>query len=215
MKKLFTALACALIAPACLTTGLWDWAADSHPTDATPVSSGVDGEGRTVILVALDGAAKPAFSLRVPADWRDRVTVSVGGTGETIHSPLYLAPRPVPSGILESLTPTEEPWFLSHEPETSSIDVLVESAGGRLVVATAKLPSETHWERRITAGVLTVPALALDAVGALCTFIFFELINPATWLVDADEQEEWREREDEAPGVDPPSKLIHPARGPS
>ena len=216
MKKLTAALLCALLAPACLTQGLWDWAADTYPMDAKPVNSGVDEDGRTIILVAVDGAAKPAFSLRVPVDWRERVSVSVGGTGETIHSPLYLSPRPVPRGILDQLAPTEEAWFLSHEPETDSVDVLVESEGGHLVVATAKLPSEAHWERRVTAAILTAPAFVVDAVAFVCTSIFLSWLDLDTWLVDTEDQEDWDDQseEDDSP-VDPPSGLIHPARGPS
>jgi len=215
MKKLTAALLCALLAPACLTAGLWDWASDTYPGSPTPVSSGVDTDGTIIILVATSGEEEPSFSLRVPVNWSERIAVPIGDTGETVHSPLYLAREPVPHDKLAGLTPSSEGWFLSHEPETASVDVLVESGGGYVVVGTAELPSEAHWGRRITAAVLTPPAFAVDTVVIVTAFLFFSWLDlefPWPWKIDPQDQE--RSRDNDSP-AEKPSGLITPAHGPS
>jgi len=218
VKKTLVVLLTSLLAPACLTQGLWDWAADTYPTDAVPLNSGVDADGVTVILVALDGRDEPAFSLHVPADWKERVKIPVGDTGEVLHSPLYLSRGHAPEGALAGLSPTDETWFLRHEPETGSIDILTESGGGHLVVATADLPSEPHWGRRATATVLTAPAFVVDSLVIVGAFLFFSWLEfefPWPWEINSDDEDSQSESSNDSSPVEPPSGLIHPARGPS
>ncbi len=217
MKKLTAALLCALLAPACLTAGLWDWASDTYPGSPTPVSSGVDTDGTIIILVAISGEEEPSFSLRVPVNWSERIAVPIGDTGETVHSPLYLAREPVPHDKLAGLTSSTEGWFLSHEPETASVDVLVESGESYVVVGTAELPSEAHWGKRITAAVLTPPAFAVDTVVIVTAFLFFSWLDfdfPWPWNIDSGYEKRDDDRDSDSQ-VEPPSGLITPAHGPS
>ena len=220
MQKLFTALLCAILFPACLTAGLWDWASDTYPGSPTPVNCGVDTDGTTVILVAISGETKPSFSLRVPVNWSERIEVPIGETGETVHSPLFLAREPVPHDTLSALTPSPVDGFLSHEPETASIDVLVESGSGYVVVGTAKLPNEAHWEKRVTAAVLTPVTFAVDTVVLVTAFLFFSWLDfefPWPWKIDSGSASDDRHEhnKDSNSNVETPRGLITPAHGPS
>ncbi len=206
--------------PASLTASLWEWAGDTHPINPTPVSCGVDVDGTTVILVAVDGKEDPLFCLRVPVNWRERTTIPIGDTGETVHSPLYLAREPVPHGALAGLTPAPDGWFLSYEPETDSADVLVESGSGYVVVGTAELPSEAHWGKRVTAAVLTPATFTVDTVVIVTAFLFFSWLDfefPWPWKIDSgyDDEDSHDHDDDSDSKVETPSGLITPAHGPS
>ncbi len=172
MRRLTKVLLCALLLPACITNEIWDWANDTHPVNPQPISCGVDADGTTVILVAVAGEDQPAFCLRVPVDWSERTKIPIGESGESVHSPMYLTRESVPVGVLSELEPAPEEWFLSHEPETGSFDVLVMRDEGHVVVGTAELPSEAHWGRHLTATILTPVTAAADCVVIVGTFLF-------------------------------------------
>ena len=210
MRRILTAVLCALLFSACLTTDLWHWASDTHPGSPTPVSCGEDTDGSTVILVAVDGDEDPSFCLRVPADWRARTAVPVVATSNTIRSPLYLSRAPVPQGVPAGLTPAPDEWFLSHNLESTSFDILVGSGSDYVVVGTAELPSKVHWEKRIAAVVLTPAAVAFDVVAAILAITVKTGISPWTW---GDHDHEGASGNDSP--AEQPSGLIHPAHGPS
>jgi len=216
MRRLTIVLLCALLLPACLTTGLWEWAGDTQPTSPRPINCGMDADGATVILVAAAGEEQPTFCLRVPVNWRDRIQIPVGESGESVHSPLFLSPEPVLAGALADLEPAPEEWFLSHEPETGSVDVLVSNDGGYLVVGTAELPAEVHWERRLVAAVLTPATVAVDTVvmvSALLFFIWIDFDFPWPWKIDS--EDESGASSDPKPPSGSDTGLIFPAHGPS
>jgi hypothetical protein len=216
MRRLTLLILCALLLPACLTQGLWSWAGDTRPSTPQPISCGVDANGTTIILVGVAGEEDPSFCLRIPADWRERIEVPIGSSGATVHSPLYVSPEPVPASGLVPLTPAPEEWFLSHEAATGSVDVLTPHNGRFTIVATADLPTEAHWGRRITAVALTPPALLLDTVTILLASTFFlwlDISYPWPWRIDSHHSSD--ASDSSSPPSDPGTGLITPAHGPS
>jgi len=213
MRELTLALLCALLLPACLTQGLWAWAGDTHPVNPHPVSCGVDADGTTIILVAVADEAQPSFCLRVPVNWRDRrVQIPIGATGDSIHAPMFLRPEPLPSNALAALTPAPEEWFLSHEPETGYIDILVSEDGGYTTVGTAELPTKVDWGRRIIALALTAPTLVIDVAAFLSSKILHSLQFDMFELWGHENGESSHSTE---PAAEPDTELIHPSHGPS
>lgn len=212
MKELCISLLCALSMTACLTTEVLNWAGDSQPLTPRPIQCGVDADGSTVILVSVDGDEQASFSLRVPPDWQSRTQIPVGEDGESIHSPLYLEREPVLEVTLE---PAPEEWFLRHEPESGSLDILAESGGGYVVVGTAELPSDANWGRRLAATILTPVTVLIDSaamVGGFLISLWLHTEFPWPWGADS--------HDDSGGGYssDPPepsSEFIFPAHGPS
>ena len=218
MLRFITISLTVLLLPSCLTQGLWEWAGDTRPVEPVPVSCGQDTDGSTLILVAVEGKEKPSFCLRVPLNWEELTEVPIGEAGETVHSPLYLAHEPVPQSAHSELTPAPREWFLRHEPEAGSVDILVESGGGYTVIATAALPSEAHWGRRLTAAVLTPATVTVDCAVFVGTILFFAWLGiESPWISDDgfyDDEEDYESPAgSDSPGE--PSGLIHPARSPS
>ena len=126
---------------------------------------------------------------------------------------MFLRPEPLPSNALAALTPAPEEWFLSHEPETGYIDILVSEDGGYTTVGTAELPTKVHWGRRITAVALTAPSLVIDGVAVFLSFTIL-------FFLQIDMFEPWRHENGESshstePTAEPDTELIHPSHGPS
>ena len=209
MRKLVAVTCLTLLLPACLTGQIWDWASDSYALTPEPVAAGLDSDGVLNILVATGGDSSPSFSLKIPSDWRAQTQSSVESKGDSLHIPLLLTLSSLPAGGVNSLTPTEEEWYLRHDFESGSIDVLTAQGDGHLTVGTAQLPSERHWGRITTATLMTPVTLAVDTFTFLTTLIFF------SWLEQPFTSDEDEHSTDSGTTGDQPEGFIFPAKAPS
>jgi hypothetical protein len=211
MRNIAAILCLALLLPACLTEQIWGWASDSYPVNPEPVAAGFDSDKVLTILVATDGETSPSFSLRVPSDWRSKTEVSIGLSGASVHKPILLSPRPLPMGGQGSLTPSEEAWFLRHDIENGSVDVLIAQEGSYLTVGTAQLPSERHWERITLAALMTPVTIAVDAITFITATLFFSWLESPFTTDEHDHSEHSSESESSS---DQPEGFIFPAKAP-
>ena len=211
MRNIAAILCLALLLPACLTEQIWGWASDSYPVNPEPVAAGFDSDKVLTILVATDGETSPSFSLRVPSDWRSKTEVSIGLSGASVHKPILLSPRPLPMGGQGSLTPSEEAWFLRHDIENGSVDVLIAQEGSYLTVGTAQLPSERQWERSTLAALMTPVTIAVDAITFITATLFFSWLESPFTTDEHDHSEHSSKSESSS---DQPEGFIFPAKAP-
>ena len=211
MRNIAAILCLALLLPACLTEQIWGWASDSYPVNPEPVAAGFDSDKVLTILVATDGETSPSFSLRVPSDWRSKTEVNIGSSGVSAHKPILLSPKPLPAGGQGSLTPSEEAWFLRHDIENGSVDVLIAQEGGYLTVGTAQLPSERHWERITLAVLMTPVTIAVDAITLITGLLFFSWLDTPSTTDEYGHSDHSNESE---PSSDQPEGFIFPAKAP-
>jgi hypothetical protein len=137
--------------------------------------------------------------------------LSVDSGSETVHAPILLTPSPLPAGGQGSLTPSEEKWYLRHDFNNGSVDVLTTQGDAYLTVGTAQLPSERHWDRIALAALITPVTLTIDTITFITASLFF------SWLESPFKTNEHDHSEPSAESTssgDQPQGFIFPAKAP-
>ena len=214
MRNLAAVLCLAIFLPSCLTEQIWSWASDSYAGSPEPVAAGENAEGELIILVATDGKSSPSFSVKLPSDWRDKISLSVDSSEKSIHAPIALRAGSLPKGGQSSLTPSEQPWYLRHDFDNGSIDILTMEDEAYLVVGTAQLPSERHWGRISVAALMSPITLTIDTITFLTAAIFFSWLDSP---IDADgnSDETYEHSSETESSKKKPDGFIYPAKAPS
>ncbi len=216
MRNLAAVLCLALFLPSCLTEQIWGWASDSYAVNPEPVAAGMNSEGEVMILVATDGESSPSFASKLPSDWETKTALSVDSSSATIHAPIALKPSPLPTGGQSSLTPSELPWYLRHDFDNGSVDILTKREEAYLVVGTAQLPSERHWGRISLAALMSPVTLTIDTITFITTSIFFSWLESPFGDHDHDDDHRRHKNPSESePSNEKPDGIIYPAKAPS
>lgn len=216
MRNLVAVLCLALFLPSCLTEQIWGWASDSYAVNPEPVAVGMNSGGELMILVATDGESSPSFAFKLPSDWESKTALSVDSSGATIHAPIALRPSALPAGGQSSLAPSEQPWYLRHDFDNGSVDILIKQGEAYLVVGTAQLPSQRHWGRISLAVLLSPATLTIDMITFLTTSIFFSWLESPFGDHDHDDDHHRHGNSSEPePSNEKPDGIIYPAKAPS